>query len=105
MARPKSNWVKALDYLVAINDTTHPAQALPLTRSPTWLPQSAFWPLSSASAPSGTYPDPQRAHTGTKDALNNEVKIAFGQGDLSWKPGHCAQPTEPSAATALSPKT
>jgi Telomere resolvase len=24
----------------------------------------------------------------TKDALNKEVKIAFGQGDLSWKPGH-----------------
>ena len=23
-----------------------------------------------------------------KDALNNEVKLAFGQGDLSWKPGH-----------------
>ena len=35
-----------------------------------------------------TYPDAQRAHIGTKDALNNEVKIAFGQGDLSWKPGH-----------------
>jgi Telomere resolvase len=35
-----------------------------------------------------TYPDAQRAHIGTKDALNNEVKLAFGQGDLSWKPGH-----------------
>jgi len=35
-----------------------------------------------------TYPDAQRAHIGTKDALNNEVKIAFGQGNLSWKPGH-----------------
>jgi hypothetical protein len=35
-----------------------------------------------------TYPDAQHAHIGTKDALNNEVKIAFGQGDLSWKPGH-----------------
>jgi hypothetical protein len=29
-----------------------------------------------------TYPDAQRAHIGTKDALNNEVKLAFGQGDL-----------------------
>ena len=35
-----------------------------------------------------TYPDAQHAHIGTKDALNNEVKLAFGQGDLSWKPGH-----------------
>src|SRR6266436_7100812 len=26
-----------------------------------------------------TYPNQQRAHIGTKDALNNEVKIAFGQ--------------------------
>jgi Telomere resolvase len=42
----------------------------------------------SASALSVTYPDAQRAHIGTKDALNNEVKLAFGQGDLSWKPGH-----------------
>ena len=30
----------------------------------------------------------QRAHIGTKDALNNEVKLAFGQGNLFWKPGH-----------------
>jgi hypothetical protein len=36
----------------------------------------------------GTYPDQQRAHIGTKDALNNEVKVAFGQGNLRWKPGH-----------------
>jgi hypothetical protein len=35
-----------------------------------------------------TYPDQQRAHIGTKDALNNEVKTAFGQGNLRWKPGH-----------------
>jgi hypothetical protein len=51
-------------------------------------PKSAFWPLLSASALSVTYPDAQRAHIGTKDALNNEVKLAFGQGDLSWKRGH-----------------
>jgi Telomere resolvase len=35
-----------------------------------------------------TYSDQQRAHIGTKDALNNEVKVAFGQGDFRWKPGH-----------------
>jgi Telomere resolvase len=35
-----------------------------------------------------TYPDAQRAHIGIKDTLNNEVKLAFGKGDLSWKPGH-----------------
>ena len=53
-----------------------------------WPRQSVFWPLLSASAPIRTYPDAQRAHIATKDALNNEVKLAFGQGDLSWKPGH-----------------
>lgn len=35
-----------------------------------------------------TYADPQRAHIATKDAINAEVKTAFGQGDLHWKPGH-----------------
>jgi len=35
-----------------------------------------------------TYPSQQRAHIATKDALNNEVKVAFGQGNLRWKPGH-----------------
>jgi hypothetical protein len=35
-----------------------------------------------------TYPNRQRAHIAIKDALNNEVKIAFGQGNLRWKPGH-----------------
>jgi Telomere resolvase len=57
---------------------------LPLTQSPFWLRQNAFWPLLSASVPIRC----PRAHTATKDALNNEVKLAFGQGDLSWKPGH-----------------
>jgi telomere resolvase len=35
-----------------------------------------------------TYPNQQRAHIATKDALNNEVKVAFGLGNLRCKPGH-----------------
>jgi hypothetical protein len=40
---------------------TLPAQVQSLTPSPSWLPQSAFWPLLSASALIRTYPDAQRA--------------------------------------------
>ena len=47
-----------------------------------------FRRVLSNSALICAYPDAQRAHIATKDALNNEVKLAFGQGDLSWKPNH-----------------
>src|SRR5271166_165091 len=60
------------------------AQALPLTRFPSWLPQSAFWPLLSASALSV----PIRMLNAPISAPKTPSIIAFGQGDLSWKPGH-----------------
>jgi len=34
----------------------------------------------------------------SEDALNDGVKIAFGQGNLRWKPGHCEALTAPYAA-------
>ena len=64
-----------------------PAPASSLTRSPSWLIQSASWPLLSASAHPYLSRCPTRSHR-HQGRLNNEVKLAFGQGDLSWKPGH-----------------
>jgi len=64
------------------------AQALSPTLFPLWCLLKPSWRHSGGCALSVPIPNRQRAHIAIKDALNNEVKIAFGQGNLRWKPGH-----------------